>query len=483
MKKGADKYSSLIKNLPYAYAYHEMVTDHSGIPTDYIFLEINSAFEDITGLKREDVVGKKVTEVLPGLEKSEFDWISVYGKVACTGESVRFENYSEILDRWYDVTAFSDEKGYFCVIFSDITSLKHLERNIETSERRYQSVVNTQQEMITRYLPDTTLTFVNDAYCRALGKSRQELLGKKFLEFISPQMQVETLELISKLTPEKTSVTHENKINLPDDRICWQEWTEHALFSISGEIEELQGVGRDITKRKTFEEALIRESRERAAVDAFTYSVSHDLQAPLRRIEGFSEALLEECAEQLGERANDYLKRIIKQVKSMKYLTDALISLSKVVSKDISYEEVDLSGLVKGHLKRYALNEPKRKVKQLVAQGQKTRADIELINIALGKLLENAWKFTSGVDEAQIEFGSREQNGLVVYYIRDNGAGFDMHHADKIFMPFQRLHSDDKFPGTGIGLNIAYRIISRHGGDIWAISKPGEGAAFFFTLP
>lgn len=611
MEKDKGRYRLLIENLPNAFAYHEVVTDQAGVAIDYTFLEINRAFEEMTGLKREEIIGKKVSEVLPGIEKSEFDWISVYGRVALTGESAQFETYSEHLDRWYNVSAYSDERGYFCVVFNEITSQKQLKRNLEASEKRYQSVVNAQQEMITRYLPDTTLTFVNDAYCRALGKTRQELLGKKFLEFISPQMQEETLNLISKLTPENPIATHENQVIFPDGRVCWQEWTENALFSIDGHLEELQGVGRDITKRKLFEEALnesqlmlrtiidsipqavfwkdsqsrylgcnkafarhsgiscpeevigktdyelpyakneasayrakdrevidnnrpelniietvtnpdgttmwVKTSkmplldnhanpigvlgiyeditdqkkaerilemqvRERTAVDAFTYSVSHDLQAPLRRIEGFGEALLEESSDQLTEQANDYINRIIKQIKSMKFLTDALINLSKVVSKQLVWEKVDLSILVKSHLNRFAFNEPGRNVEVVLEPEQLAEADVELINVALGNLLDNAWKFSSQAVNARIEFGSFVKEGRTVYYVRDNGVGFDMEHSDKLYNPFQKLHSESDFSGSGFGLNIVYRIISRHGGEIWADSKKGEGAVFFFTL-
>jgi len=193
--------------------------------------------------------------------------------------------------------------------------------------------------------------------------------------------------------------------------------------------------------------------------------------------------LIEECSDQLNERACDYLNRIVTQVGSMKNLTDALLQLSKVVSREIDREEVDLSALTRSNLEKLQYEEPERQIELVVTPGLITEGDPELLNLMLAKLLDNAWKFTSEVEEAKIEFGSKEQNGRTVYYLKDNGIGFDMNHAEKLFAPFQKLHSGSTYPGIGIGLNLAYRIISRHGGEIWAEGETGKGACFFFTLP
>jgi light-regulated signal transduction histidine kinase (bacteriophytochrome) len=239
----------------------------------------------------------------------------------------------------------------------------------------------------------------------------------------------------------------------------------------------------DITERKHAEEALKLQARERAAVDTFTYSVSNDLQAPLRRIEGFSEALLEECSDQLNDQARDYLNRIVTQIGSMKKLTDALLQLSKVVSREIDREEVDLSALTLSYLDKLQYEEPERQLDLVVTPGLITEGDPELLNMMLAKLLDNAWKFSASKKEARIEFGNTKQDERTVYYLKDNGVGFDMNHAEKLFAPFHKLHSENEYPGIGIGLNLVYRIISRHGGDIWAEGEEGNGACFFFTLP
>ncbi len=259
--------------------------------------------------------------------------------------------------------------------------------------------------------------------------------------------------------------------------------TTTILRGLDGKPFGMLAIARDITERKIFEKTLELQARERAAVDTFTYSVSNDLQAPLRRIEGFSEALLEDCAGQLNNQAQDYLDRIITQIGSMKNLTDALLQLSRVVSREIVREKVNLSALARSNLEKLQHKEPGRQLEPVVKPGLIAGGDTELLNLMLANLLDNAWKFTSGVEEVRIEFGSTKQDGRTVYYLKDNGIGFDMSYADKLFTPFQKLHSEDAFPGIGIGLNLVYRIISRHGGEIWAEGNPGNGACFYFILP
>jgi PAS domain S-box-containing protein len=239
----------------------------------------------------------------------------------------------------------------------------------------------------------------------------------------------------------------------------------------------------DITERKKAEEALRRQASERAAVDAFTSSVSHDLQAPLRRIKGFSEALLAECTGQLSDQASNYLKRITRQIDSMKDLTDGLLQLSRVVSQVIEIEEVNLSPLAVSHIEKLRCTEPSRWVETVVAPEMKAMADRDLLSIVLEKLLENAWKFTVRVENALIECGIAEEDGRTIFFVRDNGVGFDQQHSANLFSPFQKLHSEDHYPGIGIGLNLVYRIITRHGGEFWAEGEPGKGACFYFTLP
>jgi light-regulated signal transduction histidine kinase (bacteriophytochrome) len=251
--------------------------------------------------------------------------------------------------------------------------------------------------------------------------------------------------------------------------------------------------GQDITERKKAEEAVrtLNEAlQQRAAeleaankeLESFAYSVSHDLRAPLRSMDGFSLALLEDYAGKLDDEGKDYLQRVRAASQTMGQLIDDMLSLSRVTRADIHWRKVDLSSLAQKIAQDLQDREPKRRVELTVASGLSAQGDAALLRVALENLLSNAWKFTGKRGLAKVEFGAMKEDGQQVYYVKDNGVGFDMNYAGKLFEPFQRLHSKDEFSGTGVGLATVRRVISRHGGRIWAEGKVGDGATFYFTL-
>jgi light-regulated signal transduction histidine kinase (bacteriophytochrome) len=244
--------------------------------------------------------------------------------------------------------------------------------------------------------------------------------------------------------------------------------------------------GQDITERKKAEEELKRSNVELEAsnkeLEAFSYSVSHDLRAPLRSMEGFSSAMLEDYAEKLDGQGKQYLRYIQDSSDLMARLIDDLLKLSRVTRSDMSYEWVNLSELARNIVAELEKAEPQRKVKLSIAPVMWAYGDRSLLRLALENLLGNAWKFSSKAASPRIEMGTLEYNSKQAYFVRDNGVGFDMTYADKLFKPFQRLHKSTEFAGTGIGLATVQRIIRRHGGEVWAESKVGEGATFYFTL-
>jgi light-regulated signal transduction histidine kinase (bacteriophytochrome) len=217
-------------------------------------------------------------------------------------------------------------------------------------------------------------------------------------------------------------------------------------------------------------------------LDAFAYSVSHDLRAPLRGIDGFSQALLEDYGPRLDDTAKDYISRVRAGCLRMGDLIDDMLQLSRLSRGEMHFQEVDLSvmaGEIAGELKKSA---PERAVAFEIAPGVAVRGDAVLLRAVMDNLLGNAWKFTGRTEGAKIAFGIREKGGKKVLFVRDNGAGFDMAYADKLFVAFQRLHSFQEFEGTGIGLATVQRIIHRHGGEIWAEGEVGHGATFYFNL-
>jgi light-regulated signal transduction histidine kinase (bacteriophytochrome) len=275
-------------------------------------------------------------------------------------------------------------------------------------------------------------------------------------------------------------------------------------MNVQGRRVEL-AVVHDITARKEAELALRRTEEElrrlnaelelrvrqrttelQAAVDeleAFSYSVSHDLRAPLRSIDGFSQAIVEDFGRSLDPEARRHLERIVAATQRMGQLIDDLLKLSRVTRWDMKRESVDLTDIAGKVAAELGRQMPDRQVSITVAPGMTAEGDPRLVRIAFENLLNNAWKFTGQRADASIEVGKTSQDGLgTVFYVRDNGAGFDPTYADKLFGAFQRLHAASEFPGTGIGLATVRRIVNRHGGRVWAEAKPGEGACFYFTL-
>jgi len=219
-------------------------------------------------------------------------------------------------------------------------------------------------------------------------------------------------------------------------------------------------------------------------LEAFAYSVSHDLRAPLRAMSGFGNLLQEEFSPQLGEEGRHYIERIQAASSRMGELIDDLLTLSRVTRSEFTYTRVDISELAADIMNKLKELQPELQVNVKIEEGLTARGDQKLLAIALDNLLTNAWKFSSQEPQIMIEVGSgSDENKQKTFFIRDNGTGFKMAYADKLFVPFQRLHRSNEFPGTGIGLSIVLRIIERHGGQIWAESEVGRGTTFFFTLP
>jgi light-regulated signal transduction histidine kinase (bacteriophytochrome) len=240
-------------------------------------------------------------------------------------------------------------------------------------------------------------------------------------------------------------------------------------------------------ERREAERAIERLNVDLQAVnkelEAFSYSASHDLRAPLRAIDGFSQALLEDYAGKLDAEGQGYLQRLRAASQRMAQLIDDLLNLSRVTRAEMSRDDVNLTALAQEVAEELRKAEPGRQADVIIAPGLRASGDERLLRVVFANLLGNAWKFTNKRPRARIEFGITEQEGKSAYFVRDDGVGFDMAYVGKLFGPFQRLHSASEFKGTGIGLATVERIIHRHGGRVWAEGAVEQGATFYFALP
>ncbi|WP_298273549.1 ATP-binding protein [Geobacter sp.] len=274
----------------------------------------------------------------------------------------------------------------------------------------------------------------------------------------------------------------------------------HSAVPLRDQMGRIVGaivVNQDITERKRAENEVRRLNEELEArvaertreleganreLQAFNFSISHDLRAPLIVIDGFVKAVLEDYADRLNETGVDYLGRVRSACQRMGQLVDALLSLSRLTRESLNLKEVDLSGIARSVMQEFSHLDPERAVTVRIAEGVTALGDQQLLRSVMENLLGNAWKYTARREGAEIEFGAMEEGGNTVYFVRDNGVGFDMTYADRLFVPFQRLHRADEFKGTGIGLATVQRIVLRHGGRVWAEAQPDRGATFYFTL-
>jgi PAS domain S-box-containing protein len=368
------------------------------------------------------------------------------------------------------------------------------------AEEMYRSIFENAQEGIFQTTLDGRYLSVNPSFARMFGYDSPADMMESVTD-IGSQLYVDPGERqrLKELLMQQESV-QDFVVSLyrKDGRKFWVAINVHLVRNQEGDILYLEGTNEDITVRweaeekiRKLNEELEQRIRQRTAdleaanreLESFSYSVSHDLRAPLRSIDGFSEMLLEDYADVLDEQGRDYLERVRAGAKRMNLLIENLLNLSRVTRLEFQAEKVDLSAVVKAVAETCREGNPQQTVDLMIQEGIWALGDANLLKIAMTNLLENAWKFTGKIDQPRIEFGSTDLNDHPVFYIRDNGAGFDMKYAAKMFNAFQRFHHTNEFPGTGIGLATVKRIIERHGGRIWAESEPQQGATFFFTLP
>ena len=367
----------------------------------------------------------------------------------------------------------------------------------ENKTRRLATVVRDSNDAITIQDFEGRITAWNRGAELMYGYSEAEALAANIDRLTTPGKVAEQKDFIHRLIAGEAITSFETQRVTKDGRVLDVWMTVTKLLDATGNPIGLASTERDITARnRAVEEVhklnaeLEQRVRDRTAeleaanqeLEAFSYSVSHDLRAPLRAMDGFSMALLEDCAGKLDETAQDHLRRIRAGSQRMAELIDDLLNLSQVTRTEMRRERVDLTVMAEEIGAELRRLQPDREVNLVVAPALTADADARMLRLVLNNLLDNAWKFTSRRAQACIEVGARELDGQRVFFVRDNGAGFDMAYAGRLFGAFQRLHSTQEFEGTGIGLAIVQRIIHRHGGRVWAEGAVEQGAIVYFTV-
>ena len=459
----------------------------------------NKAAEKLYGWAEEEARGKKSHELLSTIFPTSLDEIEATTMETgyWEGELVHRRRDGGTLivsSRW----AVRTEGGKPISVLEsnrDVTQRKQTEEALrQTDEKLRALVLGVQDYAILMLDTEGRITTWNEGAERIKGYRAEEIIGQHFSKFYTPEAVAQGKPALELKIAEKLGRFEEEGWRVKKDGSgFWANVVLTPLWDKTGKLRGFGKVTRDITERKLAAEILEGQRKELAEsnarlvganeeMESFSYSVSHDLRSPLRAIDGFSHALLEDYADRFDEAGRNYLERIRAATQRMGALIDDLLSLSRISRAEMHKQNLDISALARSITSELQNAYPERHVEVGIEDGLRIMADGGLVRAALENLLNNAWKFTSKRECAHIEFGMDRRDGAGAYFVRDDGAGFDPAYASRLFGAFQRLHTTCEFPGTGIGLATVQRIVARHGGRIWAESAVDRGATFYFTL-
>jgi PAS domain S-box-containing protein len=426
-------------------------------------------------------------------------------------ERIRFEFRHQKADGSVrDVEVFSSRirvrgKDLLHSIIHDITDRKQAEEELRENERLFRLITENMTDTIWLLDLNFKYTYASASLLKNRGYTIEELNSIPMDRIMTPESYARAMAMIrEEVTPERLarkdldiSRTIELENYRKDGSTFWSEVTMTLLRDPVGAPIGFLGVGRDITERKIAEAKIVQLNagleqmvsdrtaelqRANQELESFSYSISHDLRAPLRALDGYSQILLDDYSDRLDDQGRGYLQRLRASSQRLSQLIDDILRLSLIGQAQLVAENMDLSAMAEEVARRLAEQDPDRTVRFNIVKGLEAIGDKALLLVALDNLIGNAWKFTSKRPDAFIEFGAANADGGRFFFVRDNGAGFDMRYADRLFTPFQRLHPADEFDGTGVGLAIVRRIINRHGGRIWAEGETGRGSSFYFTI-
>lgn len=478
----------------------------AGSVIGYLTLEVDtlSIIQAINSIREQGSTIATV-EIILSIFLLTFIAVSITRNLLKLTEAVStLSSNNETLD--LDITS-KDEVGGLSVAFTKMAGnllQREQERDAaaratQTSDARYKRLVENLSSEYFFYSHDTDGVFfyVSESIADVLGYTQSNFLAHYNTYLTDNPVNKNLSSRDHDQQPGETRPPFIISIFHEDGSERMLEVSESPVTNDAGEIVAMEGIAHDITTRLKAADEL-RQHRDNLEalvnkrttelktinneLESFCYSVSHDLRAPLRGINGFSNALLEDYGSILDETGKDYLKRITTGTQRMSSLIDDMLNLSRITRYKMNIQAVNLSEISKEIINTLRENEPDRSVEINIEENLRANGDKNLLTIALSNLINNAWKYTGKRDDAKIDIRSTTKNGRRIFSICDNGAGFNPAYIDKIFLPFQRLHKADDFPGEGIGLSTVHRVIARHQGEIWAEAQLEGGASFYFTL-
>lgn len=443
---------------------------------DYRYVALNEAALDHARRRREELLGLRMEQAYPGIESTPmFAALRRCMEERTPGDFQNDFDYPDGTRVSYQLRFVPVRVGV-CVLSLDVTDRVH----------PLAAIVHDSDDAILAHSLDGRLTSWNEAAERLFGWARREVLGRRAQEVLDPSDVAGDGALLQRIA-EGERVRHvETVLHTRTGAEVWVSMTISPVRDVKGRVVGASRILRDVSHERRAKLDLQRAmAATRAAneeLEAFGASVAHDLRAPLRSIEGFGRALLEEHGGELGADGTRLLQHVVTAARHMDHLIDDLLDLSRVTVTELRRERVDLVPIAARALERLRAGAPTREVDCILPPELVVDGDERLLEIVLTNLLGNAWKFTAKRAQARIELGRRDEGGASWTFVRDDGAGFDMAHAHRLFRPFQRLHRERDFEGTGIGLATVQRIVRRHGGEITARGAPGCGAELSFTL-
>jgi PAS domain S-box-containing protein len=448
------------------------------------FLDANRALLELFGYTREEVINRlnALDLYVDPNDRDRFqDEIERKGSVR--NYKVRFRKKSGkemvcLLTATVRKSKSGTILGYQGII-RDITEYRRAVTALRQSEARYRAIVEDQTELICRFLPDGTITFINEAYCRYFGKKRDELMGRSFMPYIPDEDRIKLEKHIAGLSPENPVSTHEHRVIAPNGEIRWQQWTNRMVLDEDGQLIEYQSVGRDITEQKGMEEGL-RNSAEK--IERFAYSISHDLKGPVIGIHGLTRLLHRHYGPALDERGRTYCKKILDAAEQIDVLVDQINLYMSTKETPLRIEKVKLKDLLKAVRTEFGPRLRPREIRWTEPEGM---PDVNGDNLSILRvfrnLIDNALKY-GGDELSEIRIGYEDDDKFHIVSVSDDGVKIKTEYSEKIFDLFQRHETSRGIQGTGLGLAIVKEIAQQHGGKAWMESGPERGTTFFMSI-